>query len=82
MLGVDKGNQSQRGSDAAMVGTVALPDRGSATYGYVRRNNYSAGQLATTDSSGSLWIFFGTDSGFEGRTELWFTRMTAKFIRQ
>lgn len=82
-LNLDKGFQAQGGRDATVLGTVALPERGSAPYGYVRRNNYAAaGQLATTDGSGSLWIFFGTDSGFEGRTELWFTRLTAKFIRQ
>jgi len=79
VLNLDKGNQSQSGRDASAVGTVALPARGSATFGYVRRNNYATGQTATTDETGSLWLFFGTDSGFEGRTELWFTRLWASF---
>ncbi len=28
---------------------------------------------------GRGWILFGTDSGFEGRTGIYFTRMTASF---
>ena len=71
-----------RAWDAAAVGTVALPARGSATYGYLRRNNQSASQTAITDSTGSLWIFFGTDSGFEGKTELWYTRLWIFLARQ
>ena len=82
VLNLDKGNQSQSGRDAAAVGTVALPARGSATYGYLRRNNYSASQTAITDSTGSLWVFFGTDSGFEGKTELWYTRLWLVLARQ
>lgn len=81
LLNVDKGNQAAGGADAAMVGTVALPARGRAEYGYVRLNNSRQAQTATTDETGSLWIFFGTDSGFEGKTELWFTRLLANFSR-
>lgn len=79
-LNVDKGIQSQGGKDAAMVGTVALPARGRGDYGYLFRNNYGARQRVTTDHTGSLWLFFGTDSGFEGLTELWYTRLSFGFI--
>jgi len=81
-LNLDKGNQSQSGHDAAMVGNVSLPARGRADHGYVSRNNYRAQQTATTDAEGRLWLFFGTDSGFEGLTELWYTHLTASFARQ
>ena len=81
-LSLDKGTQSQGGRDAAVVGTVALPPRTRAQYGYLRRNNSPARQLVTTDSTGSMWLFFGTDSGFEGLTELWYTRLWVGFTRQ
>jgi hypothetical protein len=48
----------------------------------VQRNNHAARQTVVTDSSGSLWLVFGTDSGFEGLTELWYTHLTAAFARQ
>jgi pectate lyase len=81
-LNLDKGNQAQSGIDAAKVGDVSLPARGAAAYGYVQRNNHAARQTVVTDSSGSLWLVFGTDSGFEGLTELWYTHLTAAFARQ
>jgi Golgi nucleoside diphosphatase len=81
-LNLDKGNQSQGGRDATVAGTVALPARGTAAYGYVQRNNHRLFQTATTDGDGSLWLFFGTDSGFEGLTELWYTKLTVSFARQ
>ncbi|MEY4300432.1 MAG: hypothetical protein RIR25_1668 [Verrucomicrobiota bacterium] len=81
-LNLDKGNQSQSGLDAAKVGDVSLPARGRADYGYVQRNNHAVRQTATTDSDGRLWLFFGTDSGFEGLTELWYTHLTVSFARQ
>jgi len=79
LLNLDKGNQATGGTDAAVVGTVALPARGRAEYGYVTRHNFRQWQTATTDADGRLWVFFGTDSGFEGRTELWFTRLRFGF---
>lgn len=82
VLNLDKGNQSQDGRDARQVGTVALPRVGAAEYGYVRRNNFRGGQEVATDSTGSLWVFFGTDSGFEGKTELWYTRLWLFFTRE
>ena len=34
---------------------------------------------ATTDGSGSLWLFVGTDSGFEATTSVYYTWVTATF---
>jgi len=81
-LNLDKGNQAQSGIDAAKVGDVSLPARGRADHGYVSRNNHAVRQTSTTDSDGRLWLFFGTDSGFEGLTELWYTHLTVFFARQ
>jgi hypothetical protein len=74
---IDKGNQSNGGKAATVLGNIAK--EGDSTNNFVRlsRTNRSAKLVATTAADGSLWIFFGTDSGFEGTTPVYFTRATA-----
>lgn len=76
-LTVDKGNQSTSGSAAAVLGNVAKENDDSEQYAILHRNNRSIQQSATTSADGSLWIFFGTDSGFEGTTSLYYTHAAA-----
>jgi len=76
-LTVDKGNQSTSGSAAAVLGNIAKENNNSGQYALVHRNNRTAQQSGTTSADGSLWIFFGTDSGFEGTTSLYYTQATA-----
>jgi hypothetical protein len=76
-LTVGKGNQSTSGSAAAVLGNVAKENNTSDQYALVHRNNRSVQQSATTSADGSLWIFFGTDSGFEGTTSLYYTNAAA-----
>jgi cyclophilin family peptidyl-prolyl cis-trans isomerase len=76
-LTVDKGNQSTGGSAAAVLGNVAKENDDSEQYALLHRNNRSVQQSATTSADGSLWIFFGTDSGFEGATSLYYTHAAA-----
>jgi cyclophilin family peptidyl-prolyl cis-trans isomerase len=76
-LTVDKGNQSTSGSAAAVLGNVAKENDNSDQYAILHRNNRSIQQSATTSADGSLWIFFGTDSGFESTTALYYTHAAA-----
>ena len=76
-LTVDKGNQSTSGSAAAVLGNVVKENDSSDQYAIVHRNNRSIQQSATTSADGSLWIFFGTDSGFESTTALYYTHAAA-----
>lgn len=76
-LTVDKGNQSTSGSAAAVLGNVAKENTNANQYAILHRNNRSIQQSATTSADGSLWIFFGTDSGFEGATSLYYTHAAA-----
>jgi hypothetical protein len=73
---IDKGNQSNGGKAASVLGNIAK--EGDSTNNFVRllRTNRSAKLSATSAADGSLWIFFGTDSGFEGATSVYFTRAT------
>jgi cyclophilin family peptidyl-prolyl cis-trans isomerase len=76
-LTVDKGNQSTSGSAAAVLGNIAKENDDSDQYAILHRNNRSVQQSATTSADGSLWIFFGTDSGFESTTALYYTHAAA-----
>ena len=35
--------------------------------------------VVTPGADGSVWLIVGTDSGFEGRTSLYYTRVVAEF---
>lgn len=66
-LNVDKGNQAQGGRDAVVVGDLANGDTDCANPSYrLKRLANEPGSLdATSDKDGALWLFVGTDSGFE-----------------
>ncbi len=68
LLNVDKGNQQISGENAVVVGNLANPlvDSRNPQYAAKQVNNFNNPILVKTDSAGKLWIFVGTDSGFEG----------------
>ncbi|HUP46836.1 MAG TPA: hypothetical protein VM779_15120 [Thermoanaerobaculia bacterium] len=68
-MNIDKGNQSQDGMHATVVGNMAadrpLPCSADAPYvTMVREHTHPHAVAASAD--GELWLLFGTDSGFEG----------------
>jgi len=78
-MNLDKGNQSKGGSDVFNIGDVAKPktDPSFDTYAIIHRDSGDTTIFnATTDSAGNLWVLFGTDSGFEGTTSLYYTQFT------
>ncbi len=89
VLNTDKGNQSQGGREAVVLGTIENtvpcqqgPD-GSLIRRWESKTLRSSGLVhVQTDLSGGVWLIVGTDSGFEGRTELYYTRITATFNPQ
>lgn len=77
-LNLDKGNQSQSGNDSLVLGNVAAPDADCSLEQFGAKTI----EIASTDgfdiqasTDGSLWIFIGTDSGFEGLTDLYYTEV-------
>lgn len=76
-MNIDKGDQSQPGVAASVLGHAAKPDDGTTNYALIRRDNRSSRIRAATAADGSLWLFFGSDSGFEGTTSLYYTSFTA-----
>ncbi|RVT47867.1 hypothetical protein EMM73_03705 [Rheinheimera sediminis] len=74
-LNLDKGQQSQSGRDAKVIGNVAA--QGAACDGSV----FAEKTIQTTtreriplysDGQGRVWIFVGTDSGYQGLTSLYY----------
>ena len=79
-MNIDKGNQSNGGANLAAVGDVAKPEDGTNNYALLHRSNRLANVTAKADASGSLWLAVGTDSGFEGKTELYYTKLGAVLV--
>jgi len=74
-MNLDKGNQSVGGADMTVVGHVGKPDDGTESYAALVLGQHGAAMTAATAADGSLWLVFGTDSGFEGRSELYYSRL-------
>lgn len=73
LINIDKGNQSQPGSDMTVLGNFANG---------TDENKYTLKTLenqipftATTGPEGNLWVIFGTDSGFEGTTSIYYNKI-------
>lgn len=70
-MNIDKGNQSQDGADMMGIGTIGIEGE-EFSYELIKRGNPGNPFVVTTDSEGGLWLIIGTDSGFEGKTTLYY----------
>src|SRR5690606_31813945 len=69
-MNIDKIQQCcTNGNDMTVIGDIAN-DTGEDTYALIER---TGGFSAETDHQGVLWLVIGTDSGYEGRTTLYYT---------
>lgn len=83
-LDIDKGNQSRGGEDAVVVGDMTnFQENCTDDTEWQLKTVSTAGEdfRARTDEGGRLWIYGGTDSGFEGRTVYFIADYTARLIR-
>jgi hypothetical protein len=82
-LSVDKGNQAQGGARARTIGTI---ENGveecvfETPYRRIERSGSAPAVRARSD--GSLWVFTGTDSGFEGTTSIYYDRIDLRMVRE
>lgn len=74
-MNLDKGNQVNGGPNMPTIGTIAKPADNNYNYVLLTRANHGSPMSARTAANGTLWLIFGTDSGFEGETALYFTRL-------
>lgn len=81
-MNIDKGNQSEAGNDMLVLGNIGTP-REDEQYDLLTRTNDDENIFEiTTDATGELWLIVGTDSGFEGKTTLYYNRIRATFTQK
>lgn len=77
-LNVAKGNQAEDGANSKVQGNIAvkdLPCDGSKYQTKTLTSSTSSSLQFTTQSDGSIWLFTGTDSGYEGKTTLYYQKI-------
>ena len=78
---VDKGRQNDDGEHALRVGDAAKVDcEEFELYELKALDNNENPLTITSDGEGNLWLFVGTDSGFEGRTTLYYTSIKVNLV--
>lgn len=81
-LNIDYGVQSNSGSHALVVGDLAnsqsCDDPSPARWELKTLGTRGTNFRARSDAAGTLWIIAGTDSAFEGRTDVYFTTLSAR----
>ncbi len=74
IMNIDKDNQSGSGRDAIVVGDAAKVDNDEFdVYEFKTLNNKKNPMTVHSDADGKMWIIVGTDSGFEGRTVIYYS---------
>src|SRR5262249_40936374 len=82
-LNLDKGNQNNDGRDATLAGAIGnglacTPE--NQRYVLVERRQAHSGRVKASEQ-GTLWVFVGTDSGYEGLNQLYFARIVVSLTR-
>lgn len=76
-LNVDKGDQSQAGENAQVIGHLANAEVNPNEPVYLPKILSTYESLCVkSDQNGEFWIFLGTDSGFEGPTKFYIAQIT------
>jgi hypothetical protein len=79
----DKGNQATGGADVAAIGNFAqVAPAGTCDQPLYAEKTLTTGAGAptlTSDANGRLWLVIGADSGFTGRTRIYFLDGQATF---
>jgi len=78
-LSLDKGNQASSGANANIIGDVAIAGKSCESENFVAKTltTTSTTELKlSTNADGSIWLFIGTDSAYEGYTKLYYDQIT------
>ncbi len=80
-LNVDKGNQQMPGEVTVVLGDIAVA-YDTKDYALISRSNTSTNDIpfiAKSNSKGEIWLIVATESGFEGTTTVYFTKVNVVF---
>lgn len=72
-MNVNIGSQAEAGTDVLVLGHIGVSTTTSSFTEVYRNNNSASSFLITTGQNGEVWVFIGTDSGYEGITTVYFT---------
>ena len=75
-MNVDIGNQSVGGEQITVLGNIANSRRCEQSREWEAKSLRSGRTVLTVPEDGQAWLLFGSDSGFEGRTAIYFTRVS------
>lgn len=79
ILSIDKGDQSVGSEQAVILGDIANPNVDASHPTYQPKSLHGRNPVrAKTDSEGRLWIFVGTDSGFESTTKYYIVEVSVQ----
>ena len=79
---IDKGNQSRGGENAVVLGDITNSRDCEQWSPQWERKSFPRQPIpapVTASEDGRVWLLFGTDSGFEGTTWIYFTRALVAF---
>lgn len=77
LMNIDKGNQLESGADMIYVGNIATLQT-TTEYALINRSNAAIKDTpleVRSNNKGEIWLIVGTDSGFEGITTLYYTKV-------
>lgn len=77
-INLDKGNQLQDGPDMMNLETIGVSDT-TTQYTLITIDANGEPFAYTSNAEGEAWLCIGTDSGFEGRTELYYNSISVVF---
>ena len=75
-MNIDKGNQANGGEDMIVLGNVAHGEVVNREYRIKTLDNMDQPLSVSTDGEGRVWLIVGTDSGFEGLSALYYSRIS------
>lgn len=75
-MNIDKGNQSTGGKDMVVLGNIEKVDSSDESY---QLKAFEKSFEVKTSQNGEAWVVIGTDSGFEGLTEIYITNVKVEF---
>ena len=75
-MNIDKGNQANGGEDMIVLGNVAHGEVVNREYRIKTLDNMDLPLSIETDGEGRVWLIVGTDSGFEGLSAFYYTRIS------
>jgi hypothetical protein len=85
LLNIDKNNQAAGGADVMLLGDIAngLECDDADTSFKKKTLKSEPGKFTTySDANGALWVVFGTDSGYEGTTSIYFVDARVTFVKR